>query len=155
MSFFPNDTLRAQIERGEVFFVRAPANLTVGSFNDTLVITGTKATSLNVTVEASVDIRLTVFDTPTLTGSPSTVPVNMNFASSNTIETEIGFPIGLSATGTNEIQAEVRVNSLGDINPLSLEGGVILKANTMYMVRVLNTGSNTDLVDVSILVREL
>ena len=157
MTAVPGDTLQLQIERGEVWFTQVNINMQPNKLYDHLLEIDANPASLMIAVGTLSDSTFSLYEGPTgakNTGVADTL-LNMNFSSSNTTNIYSEYQVipvtdGSYKTGEVYVQGVERIAS-----PFSTETGVILEANTDYLIRVDSSNTVTNTFQFALFLREI
>ncbi len=130
MTAFVNDTLAAQIQRGEVFYIVGGAIYqSPGTTVSFVIETGAQNCSFQMEIIYSGNM-LVSFKEGVTASSPIGVPVNMNFESAATIDTRM--ELKSFTGGTGKFGMYFLNGKPPELSPFNKEAGCILQPNTKY-----------------------
>jgi len=157
MTAYVNDTLSAQILRGELWTGNYDATVNPGNDFAVLFSTGSSEVvlSLDITLSGAATIWL-YEDTVTSADGTSITNYNMFRSAGGSLLTSTFHTPTVSSPGTCILKTVA--SSTGEIAQaiaLSTENGIVLKANSKYRVYILNGAVEAATVSVSWYLREL
>lgn len=157
MSNFINDSLSKQIERGEVWFgSHSPGEIADNVPYYYKVVTGTKRTSLKLSVASKGDIGLAFHEgSSSVTNGGLPITFNMDRSSSNTIETLLYNNPGTPTLGTSLFPTVFLNGLVSPINALEIESGMILDVSSEYIFFIIGTNGSPQTPYVTWFLREL
>jgi hypothetical protein len=140
MTSIPNRGLRNEIEQGEISFTTVNwASTSENPFDITLEV-GSNPVRLQAELSTVAATIMTLYDTPTT--SPLSVATlwNQNLTVATVADIDVSYLGSTSATGTWRAEEKIIEGARETTSPFRLGNGIILKASTDYLLRVLPTG---------------